>query len=120
MNTQWIAELIAQWLASVGIEAQGMQGQERLHMAFENSDRLCIEPIEEQCRVSVIHKLAVHDRLKVVENILGRTSFRQRGPFRICAAMQGENLLILSVFFTREQGGLSQLQQALDHLRKHL
>lgn len=120
MNSQWLAELIEQWLASVGIETRGSPYQERLNMAFENGDRLCIEPVDEQCRLSVIHQLSVHDRVKVVESILRHTSFRQRGPFRICASMQGEGSLILSVFFTREQCGLSQLQQALDHLRKHL
>lgn len=120
MSNQWVDELIEQWLTSIGIDTRDMPRRERLHMGFENGDRLCIESSGELCCVSVTRQLPIHDRLKVVEKILRNTSFRQRSPFHICSSMMGERVLILSLFFTREQSGLSQLQRGLDHLRKHL
>ncbi|WDE08680.1 hypothetical protein SG34_032740 [Thalassomonas viridans] len=120
MSGHWLNELIAQWLESIDVEPRRMPPQERLHMGFENGDRLCIEPFGELCQLSVVRRLPTHGRLEIVEALLRQSSFKQRGPFRISTSMMGDKVLILSMFFTREECGLSQLQQGLDYLRKHL
>ncbi|WP_142848248.1 type III secretion chaperone SycN [Telmatospirillum sp. J64-1] len=113
----WVAQTIAEFGRSIGIDNLQPDAAGLVQMAFDSGDRLCFEEVEDELLVYLIREVDSHDPALKLRALALCGEIRQ-WEWPVQAGLRGADRLVFLVRLPQRAVSLNVLEQSLDLLTR--